>query len=83
MTATEEQILAKLVELSERVDRLANGKFSALREEMANVSANSQIVIQVVKEHGHVLGEVRRLTEQLQLRCPMILHQEATPTDEG
>lgn len=81
MPTTEAQILTRLAELRDRVARLSNGELSTIKAEMMKIAANSQLVVQVVQEHGQVLGEVRRLTEQLQLRCPMISAEPAAPED--
>lgn len=63
----------KLEELNTRLDALdTNGALDEIRKEMKVVSANSQVVVNVVEAHGSVLEQMEKTVRRLRMRCPLL-----------
>lgn len=65
--------LKSLEELEERLTALdTNGKLGEIKRTMAEVAANSQIVVNTVESHGDTIGKLEKTLTRLDLRCPLM-----------
>jgi hypothetical protein len=65
--------LARLDELEARLNALDNnGKLEEIKKQMAQVAANSRVVVHEVERHGTILDGVETTLRRVQLRCPLM-----------
>jgi len=62
----------QLTDVQEQLKRLNNGKFDAVRRDMANVAADSRVVVNVMEAHGSVIERFERTLTRLEMRCPLM-----------
>lgn len=68
-----EKRLAKLDEIEQRLAKLdTNGRLEDIRKEMAQVAANSRMVVTQVEANGNMIANMEKTITRLNVRCPLM-----------
>jgi hypothetical protein len=68
-----EKKLSRLDELEQRLGALdTNGRLDDLKKEMAQVAANSRMVVTQVEANGNMIANMEKTVLRLNIRCPLM-----------
>jgi hypothetical protein len=67
-----DELFSELAAVKEQLEELNNGKFEDIRKAMAQVAAESRVVVNTVQTHGDLIVRLERILTRLDLRCPLM-----------